>query len=271
MDDKYDVSDGRTPVGRNSIQRVEDDVKNILALADTRPFIKIIMREWAGLDINDEDGVLTMVRVGKPKYTFEFCMTLANFLMKRVNKFTVRSDFSLDDINKYNKADTYILGNLMATEGMQNYVSAQAWKLSLDFLKKETISKTDKKPATEKTRWKLLVGFDWDYDNYFGVDHLNGLRKYTDAQNAQFEKPEEHPYPDLTNESLGQDNSLMEDVAGLMWFVDAGRRKSKDALLLKHERAVYTEQITQTANENRQGIFGKMMSGIKAMAGGGSQ
>lgn len=231
-----DTYDPNLPLNRASISSVgEIDIKNVLALSETEKEMGQFIDYLTGLIRSSQKGVSQVVRAKKPIFTYEFTFELVQGIYFQVNRITARSTFTHEQIQKYNYLYTVALSKRLASAGMLNLISDSAWDKIVQYKNDDV--------------WKTKYKHDWDYNKNVNKDMLDIVKKDFN----------------LVEESFGQDIILHEILLSVIYFIDAGRSRAKEALTLDHEKTIYKETFSQTppvAGRAKDGFFTKLKRGL---------
>jgi len=224
-----------------SVPMQQFDYQSALALSETRNIIEYFYRDWCGLQISKDGNKITVQRVSKPIFTYEFSKKLESEFFIEINRITGRTSYTTDRLNQYylKKAETRT--QVLAVEGIHHLISEKAWNAILEMKKKEL--------------WGSEHNIEWDYDDPVNVDMLMIVKKEYD----------------LENESFGQDSILRNLFWSMQIFIEGGLNRSENHLTLDHEKVVHKESVIQNTSEEatqKEGVLESAKRWINERIGG---
>lgn len=232
------------------------DPTSILKLADTRDIIEYIFFDICGLKKIQKGDNFYIVRITKPKATYEFANDLQTLLFVQSNKITSRTDYSNIRLGNFFMLKSDTLNDFFSIHGFKSFITANAWKKIKELALPDTNAKPVKIDSNNKRYypnfWSTLYGIEWGYDLPVNQDMLDIVKKEYD----------------LENEEAGQAAELRELFWSIMIFLEGSLNKSKDHLSLDHEKSTISERShtnyvagSPQSEHKKNGLFKNIFGG----------
>lgn len=250
-------------VNTNQVAQVREPNINStsLQLSESRDVIEDFVIDFCGLmKIKEPNGSIKLVRITKPKITYDFAKDLITNIYVEVNRITGRTTWTTEEIRLYCLHQSIKMCEWFSAVGINHLISDRVWQIALDWAKPdldaEEIGKDKNNEPIYPNYWESKYGIVWEYNMPFNVDMLNIIRNSEES---------------LKRESFSQDIILTHIFWACRVFIHGGLNRSQDHLTLKHEAIIHKETYTQSQeSENamqKEGALDKFKAMIRGIAG----
>jgi len=203
------------------------DPTSILKLSDTREVIENIFYDLCGLKKITRGDNTYIIRITKPKTTYEFANDLQTLLFTQSNKVTARTDYTAMRLGNFFALKSDTLCDHFAIHGFNAFITEKAWK-AIKELARINPSETPDSNGYTPNLWQTKYGIHWEYDLPVSQDMLEIVKEQND----------------LSQEEAGQSAELRELFWSIMIFLEGSLNKSKEHLSLDHEKQTISERTT---------------------------
>ncbi len=176
-----------------------------------------------------------IMRITKPKTTYEFANKMKTLLSMQSNKVTARTDYSAQRLSNFYMLKSDTLCDEFAIHGINHFITEKAWKKikqlsNVDITAEPlNVERDDGKIVSFKPNyWKTQHNIIWEYDMPVSNDMLEIVKELED----------------LNAEEAGQAAELRELFWSIMVFLEGSLNKSKEHLGLDHEKSTISERTT---------------------------
>lgn len=232
-----------------------------LQLSESRDVIEDFVIDFCGLmKVKDPNGSVRLVRITRPKITYDFAKDLITNIYVEINRITGRTTWTTEEIRLYCLHRTVAQAEWFSAVGINNMVSEKAWQRCLEWAKPDqnaTGRVLEDGTLQYPNTWEFRYGIQWHYNMPFNVDMLNIIKEDDDL---------------IKNESFSQDIILKDIFWACRVFIHGGMNRSQDHLTLKHEAVIHKETYSQSAETmnqtmQKEGVIDKFKQMIRGIAG----
>lgn len=206
------------------------DMQNAFKLADTTDVCETISNYLNGMEYIRQGDSYKLVRVDKPKFTYEFTRELVSKVFIEINRISGRTHFDEEDIRAILTVECEELGDYLNEVGMDKLVSNKVWDYCSQLAIKDKSKIFKNKDGVEfyKNFWWTKYEIEWNEDYPFTSDMLNRIKEDYN----------------LKYELFDQAVILSNLYQSILVFVHGGLNRSLKHLTLDHEKVIVKESRT---------------------------
>src|SRR6056297_763810 len=164
------------------------DLTSILKLADTRDIIEHIFYDLCGLKKIKRGDNYYIIRITKPKMTYEFVNDLQTLLFTQSNKITARTDYTSMRLGNFFMLKSDTLCDHFAIHGFANMITNSAWRQIKELAKPDLDAESyqdDNGNNFKPNFWKTKHNIHWEYDLPVSSDMLEIIKEEYDLEGEE--------------------------------------------------------------------------------------
>lgn len=246
---------------KNTVPFQAIDSDSALKLSETRKIIDSFFYDFCGLQPSRQGDSVVLLRMSRPKFTYEFAKDLCTNIYIEANRITARTVYREDKIKAYILKQCETLADWINVVGFHKLVSERAWQKILDMAELDPSSIVEDEKTGKKTGlsyWENQHQITWTYNDPVNDDMLRIVKE----RNA------------LDRESFGQDSIIRNVFWSIRIFLEGSINRSREtttgALTLDHEKMIHKESMVLTpagASGQNESFLDRVKSGFGNILG----